>query len=179
LCTQSYAALSNNFTIFDWTWQNRIFFQILVCTLHGQMYFLAKFQLHMSLCFGVTALQSTWNRKLNLYVRYYSDKCLVFPSTFISDGVFSFVQETMQMHFIPSLLHIKNEWELMLSAMVDKIKLLVDYIETTRVYSPSMSVSLLEIHVLWLWNIHSSKLKAFDIHVLLLLKNFIKITYES
>ena len=47
------------------TFSNSMFYN-----LHTQMYVLAKFQLHILKAFEVTALQSSSNRKINLYGKY-------------------------------------------------------------------------------------------------------------
>jgi len=42
--------------------------------LHTQMYMLAKFQLHILKALEVTALQSSSNRKINLYSKHRENK---------------------------------------------------------------------------------------------------------
>ena len=47
----------------------------------SQMYALAKFQPHMATTFEVTALQSSNNRKIDLYSKYWENKLHAFTKT--------------------------------------------------------------------------------------------------
>ena len=55
------------------TGHNRIFVEFCLLNIYNllsQVYPLAKFQLHLPITLGVTALQSSNNRKINLYSKY-------------------------------------------------------------------------------------------------------------
>ena len=59
------------------TRHNSAFFEFLllnIYNLHSQVCLLAKFQPHMPITFGVTALQSSNNRKIDLYSKYRENK---------------------------------------------------------------------------------------------------------
>ena len=45
-----------------------------IYNLLSQVYLLAKFQLHMPIALGVTALQSSNNRKIDMYSKYKENK---------------------------------------------------------------------------------------------------------
>ena len=57
------------------TQHNRAFFKFLFINLFSQVYPLAKFQPHMSITLGVTALQSSNNRNIDLYSKYREINC--------------------------------------------------------------------------------------------------------
>ena len=50
----------------------------------SQVYALAKFQLHMATTFGVTALQSSNNKKIDLYSKYWENKLHVLTKTAVT-----------------------------------------------------------------------------------------------
>ena len=59
------------------TGHNRIFSEFLLLNIYNlcsQVYPLAKFQVHMPNTLGVTALQSSNNRKIDLYSKYRENK---------------------------------------------------------------------------------------------------------
>ena len=55
-----------------------------IYNLLSQVYPLAKFQLHMLLTLGVTALQSSNNRKIDLYSRYRENKLQALTKTVVT-----------------------------------------------------------------------------------------------
>ena len=55
-----------------------------IYNLRSQVYPLAKFQLHMLITFGVTALQSSNNRKINMYSKYRENKLQALTKTFVT-----------------------------------------------------------------------------------------------
>ena len=55
-----------------------------IYNLLSQVYALAKFQPHMATTFGVTALQSSNNRKINLYSKYWENKLHALTKTAVT-----------------------------------------------------------------------------------------------
>ena len=55
-----------------------------IFNLLSQVYCLAKFQPHIPLTFGVTALQSSNNRKIDLYSKYCENKLQALPNMVVT-----------------------------------------------------------------------------------------------
>ena len=69
------------------TGHNRIFFEFLFIkhyNLLNRVYPLAIFQLHMPITFGVTALQSSNNRKIDMYSKYRENKLQALTKTVVT-----------------------------------------------------------------------------------------------
>ena len=58
-----------------------LFFYIFIIYVRIQMYVLAKFQLHILKTDEVTALQSSSNRKIDLYNKHWENKLQAFSKT--------------------------------------------------------------------------------------------------
>jgi len=63
---------------------NITFLEFLIINLHSQMYALAKFQHRVPKSFGVIALQSSNNRKIDLYNKYRENKLQVLQNPFVT-----------------------------------------------------------------------------------------------
>ena len=70
-----------------------------IYNLLSQVYALAKFQPHMATTFGVTALQSSNNRKIDLYSKYWENKLHVLTKTAVTYK-YNAVQSCNLHHFV-------------------------------------------------------------------------------
>jgi len=87
------------------------------------MHVMAKFQLHILKAFEVTALQSSSNRKINLYSKYKENKLQALPKTDVTYE-WSEVQTQILYH------HVCHE---MRNGLLGKLFLLLPYITTNKV----------------------------------------------
>ena len=98
------------------------FFKFHFINLHVQMYLLAKFQLSILKAFDVTAVQSSNNRKIDLYSKYWENKLQALTKTDVtyewSDA------QTQNLHH-----HVRHELR---NGLLGKLFLLLPYIATKK-----------------------------------------------